>query len=444
MFRWTSGGRRSALAAGWVALLLFRIYFGLHAPPVVVPEDDKQIYLIGLKSYTTQTWPYYGTDLSTGDDGDYRGQMAGALQGLLVAVPLFIWPAPAAPYVFLNLLTLVAITWFTWYCGKRLPDLPRWWMLLWMAVMPWNLHFSTTMINQSYSAIGGVLFAVGWLESMPRSRVGAVSVGWANALMACGLLWIAQLHMSYVMFGPLLAYSWFEQWRGGTLKSAVLGTLAGSVPMLALLVPTYVVYGVRTVQDLEGHAQTFNPINMARVPEVLARFLSYASFELPRFLGPGRARVAYLLDPVWIAPLGFFLWGLGVLQPFALIALAFVRRHPRPEWPVIRNLTLGVCALIWVLFWFSMRPPASYRYSEILPIVMLYSFYAWDYLAQRRAWRVAGVACLAIAVTFQVAYAWKSDRDGVSFYAQSREKIARAIAQRDYHQLGERRVTSIY
>jgi hypothetical protein len=440
-----SGLTRTAIAAGLLAVLGFRIYFGLHAPPVIIPDDEVQVYLIGLKSYTTHTWPAFGTDLSLDRSGAYRGQMAGALQGLLVALPLYVWPAPASPYVFLNLLTFAGLTFFGWYCCRRLPGFPRWWIFLWLYVAPWNLHFSTTMINQSYSALGGVLFVVGFLESLPSLRVGAIPVRWANVLMGFGVCWVQQLHMSWVMLCPLAAYSLFEQWRAGRLRAAIAFAGLGAVPLLALIVPTWLAYGFTTGRDLEGHVSLFDLSDIVDVLVVLGRFLSFASFELPRFLGPGlQERLAYLRSTPWLTAPGFLLWGIGLLQPLALIVIWFVRAHPRPDWRAMKHTTLGAFLTIYVLFWFSGRTPGSFRFAEILPLVMLYSFYCWDYLAARRAWRVAGVVFLAAAVCFQAGYALKSAHHGGSVYDQNRDRMARAIAEKNYHLLAERRSFAIY
>src|SRR5258708_1234617 len=100
-----------------------RLYFGLHSPPAIIGDDEIQVYLIGLKSYCTHTWPYFGTDMQ---EGTYQGQMAGALLGLLVSVPLWIWPCSVSPYLFLNLLTFSAFYFFGWDFLQRLPSFPAW------------------------------------------------------------------------------------------------------------------------------------------------------------------------------------------------------------------------------------------------------------------------------------------------------------------------------
>lgn len=45
-----------------LAAYLFRLGFGLCMP--FWSLDEEQTYLIGLKCYTTHTWPYYGPDVN--------------------------------------------------------------------------------------------------------------------------------------------------------------------------------------------------------------------------------------------------------------------------------------------------------------------------------------------------------------------------------------------
>ena len=77
-----------------IALCVLRIVCGIVSE--FWAEDEQQIYLIGLKSYTTGTWPFYGPDVVY-----TKTQIPGALQGLLVSVAFYILPIPEAPAIFL-------------------------------------------------------------------------------------------------------------------------------------------------------------------------------------------------------------------------------------------------------------------------------------------------------------------------------------------------------
>ena len=82
---WRPG--KAAIAAGLVALFAFRLGFGLSSEFFF--EDETQIFLIGLRHYTTGQWPYFGPDIVW-----TKSEIPGALQGLLISVPLRIVPAP--------------------------------------------------------------------------------------------------------------------------------------------------------------------------------------------------------------------------------------------------------------------------------------------------------------------------------------------------------------
>ena len=84
-----------------VFLFAFRLGYGLSSD--FWSPDELQIYLIGLKFYSTRLWPYFGPDVFPGVQPIV--QIPGALQGLLVGCPFFLLPIPEAPYVLLNILS---------------------------------------------------------------------------------------------------------------------------------------------------------------------------------------------------------------------------------------------------------------------------------------------------------------------------------------------------
>src|SRR6267143_5703125 len=88
---------------------LFRLFFGLCSQ--FRDSDTKQIYLLGLKFYTTWAWPYFGPDVVWG-----KIQIPCALQALLVGAPFFVLPIPEAPYILLNVLSFAALCLLAWYC----------------------------------------------------------------------------------------------------------------------------------------------------------------------------------------------------------------------------------------------------------------------------------------------------------------------------------------
>src|ERR1044072_10023935 len=235
-----SNPRRRQLAFGSLLLLafVFRLFFGLCSQ--FLDEDTKQIYLIGLKFYATGAWPYFGPDVTN------TMQIPGALQGLVVGLPFYLLPIPEAPYLLLNLLSFASLCFFAWYCCRRLPELPKWFVWSWLLTSPWTLNLSTVIYNPSYVLAGGVIFFVGALELYTPTRRGLVPAQLANAMTGFGLFWVMQLHMSWVVLVPyaLAALGW--QFKEGVRRglSALLYFAAGAAPVAALLVPTYLKYGL--------------------------------------------------------------------------------------------------------------------------------------------------------------------------------------------------------
>lgn len=182
--------RRGRLAGFLVVAFALRLAFGLCSEFWM--DDERQIYLIGLKYFTTGDWPYLGPDVVY-----TRSQVPGGLQGALIGWPFQVVAAPESPFVLLNLLSLGSLWLLTWYIGRRLPDVPRWflWPLVFFA--PWTLNFSTHVTNPSYVLTGGVLFFVAIFELLPSLRAGLVPRPLAWLMGGFSLLSVTQLHAVY-------------------------------------------------------------------------------------------------------------------------------------------------------------------------------------------------------------------------------------------------------
>lgn len=430
---------------GFVFLLmlafLFRLGFGLCLP--FWTEDEKQIYLVGLKFFTTRAWPYFGPDVTD------TIQIPGALQGLLVGLPLFVAPIPEAPYILLNLFSFAALCFFAWYCTRRLPELPAWFVWTWLLTAPWTLNLSTHMFNPSYVLAGAILFFVGVIETYPSLSKGVIPRRWANFMMGFALLWVMQFHLSWVVLVPFLLASFYFQFR--TLGPNTLSSLAwfacGAIISGSFLIPTYVKYGFVSGMGSTGEVVEVNWNNLRsywNLPEsILGRFLSLASFELPRFIGRDTSsRLAFLRSNLWLIPVVIFLGLVGLLQPIALLVLWFRKKTGQQDWRQIKYLTLLTMVLLYISFLFSFRAPYSHTLYATFPIVMLYSLYCWSEYLKRPGWRKFAAAFLISGLIFNLGLAVANLRRQ-SLYLD-RGKVQAAIDSRDYHILGERRAGARY
>ena len=141
-------------------LFLFRLVYGLFAEFWF--EDELQIYLIGLKSYTTGTWPFFGPDVVYTET-----QIPGALQALLISVPLKILAIPESPTLFLNILSFISLLYFAYYIHKRIPTIPFWLSTSWIMFLSWSMDYGTRVVNPSYVLVFSIPFFIALFELLP-------------------------------------------------------------------------------------------------------------------------------------------------------------------------------------------------------------------------------------------------------------------------------------
>jgi hypothetical protein len=425
----------------FIGLFVFRLSFGLLNASWTSP-DERQTYLIGLKCYTTGTWPYFGPDVH-GSESTYESQIPGALEGLMIAVPLHLLPIPEAPFIFLNLMTTAAVMLLAWYICKRLARLSFPWLCWWIAAAPWSVHLGTHVYNPAYIFLPSVLFVIGFMESVPAFRLSVMPLPLANALMGVSLFGMMQLHFSYVYLVPLAAAALVSQMYATRRLAGAAYFALGAVLPLACVLPTLLQYGWAQTSFGSGFAVPFNWANVKAFPTIAARFLSMVSFELPRFLGGDTAgRVAFLRQHSLLMAPAVALGIVGLIQPFVLLFGWFWKTSDGPGWRPLRWLVVAALLMAEVSFWFTIKAPLSHIFFVFFPLLMIYSCYCWARFAPRRHWRVAAKAFVVVSVLFQLGYAIAMAPES-SLYRE-RPLVAKAIQERNYHLLGERRAKSVY
>ena len=433
--------RRVAFFTSLLLAFLFRLWFGLCSQ--FQDSDTKQIYLLGLKFYTTGAWPYFGPDVLFGE-----AQLPGALQALLVGAPFFMLQIPEAPYILLNVLSFASLCLLAWYCCKRLPELPKWFVWSWLLTAPWVLDLSTVIYNPSYVLSGSVVFFVGALEIFPFTSRNIVPIRIANFMMGFALFWVMQLHMSWVILAPYVVLAFFFQVRNSSKRTmrfltAFAWFLLGAVVPGSLLLPTYIKYGFSGGMGGTGSTITLNPDNLSAAWGILIRSLSFASFELPRLLGPHTAeRLAVLKQEIWLTPFALFLFAVGTTQVIVLIVSWFFRDHVQKDWKAFKYLTLLNICLMYLSFLFSIKPPQSNHLYVTLPIPMIYSLYCWSRILKSERWQTFAKVFIACGIIFHIGLALHH-RPRISIYPE-RHIIESALANKDYRILGERRPNTLY
>ena len=424
-------GRRWLWVIALSGAFLARLGFGLLSD--FWTEDERQVYLIGLAAHARGAWPYFGADIVW-----TQSRLPGALQGLLVGAPFRVLPIPEAPYLLLNVLSMGALCLLAWYLTRRLPELPPALLWAWLLSLPWTLNFSTHIVNTSYILPAAIVFFVGFFEAHP-----ALSRGWLPArkawfMMGAATLWMVQIHMSWVLLPPYLAAALWRARGGARRILAHLGWwTAGAALVGSTLLPTIWRYGLAATggaqQNLAPHL-----LSPGVLVSILARLLSFASYELNRFVGLSSARRLLLLsDNPWLIPLVAMVGLVGLAQPLALAGLWFRRRGPGPDWRAVKLTLLGTALWVYGSYFFSVKEPLAHAFYVTLPVVVIYAaqcaaFASWS--VRWRRWTAAAIVANAL-LHVGLAVARGPER---SLYRR-RWLVQQAIGDREDRLLGERR-----
>jgi len=416
-------------------LFLFRLLFGLGSEFWF--PDERQIYLLGLKFFTTHAWPFFGPDVVY----NFGSQIPGALQSLLVAVPLFIVPVPEAPFVLLNLLSFFSLVLLAVYCSRSFPAIPSWFVWIWIMTAPWTVNYSTHIVNPSYVLFGSILFFLGFFELLPGLGRNIFSENGAAFLLGFSLFWVFQLHLSWVLLLPFLLVVLISRIRTSprTLPGLLLFFFLGCLAMGLFILPTFVKYGLAVGMGGTGGNLRFRWESFGNLFTIVARFFSFGSAEIARFLGPNTAaRMAFFKRYFWTVPFAVVSGVAGICQVLWMIAV-FFRKEPERRWNVLRLLILGTIVVTWVSFIFSVKGPSSHAFYVLFPLAMIFFFYSVKDLFGRKAWTVVAAVFLVCNIGLTVGIGIRN-YSTVSLY-KNRGIVVKALAAKNYHLLGERRKT---
>jgi hypothetical protein len=422
---------RRRLALLLIAAFAFRLAFGLCSEFWF--EDETQVFLLGLRYYASGLWPYFGPDI-----GGIRAQLPGALQALLVGLPLRVVPVPEAPFVVLNVLSLAALAAFAWYVQRRLPSLPAWLVWGWLFTASWTLNFSTHVVNVSYLLPAGILFFMGLLESLPALRIGVVGVPAAHFMMGFALLCVVQLHMSWVVLALFLVLAFASRARedAGSFFRAVAWTLAGAALPGSLLFPTLWVYGLRA--GATDQALRVEWVDPSKLVMIAARFLSFPSFEMARFLGRSTARRVYFVSAhSWLAPFAVVVGLAGIVQP-VLMALLWFRKDPgNPQWRPLKWIVLATIVVLYFSYFLaSNKDPQAHAFYVVAPLALLYAFHCFRQIDSPR-FRTAAATVLVAALVYHAGLA--AIRLGERSLYKNRRVVTAAIGAKVPEVFGHRR-----
>ena len=423
------------------ALFAFRLLFGLSREFFF--EDVTQIFLIGFRYYATGEWPYYGPDVVW-----TKSEIPGALQGVLVGLPLRAAPYPESPYIALAISSFAALALFAWYVGAHRPDTPRWLIWGWLFTIPWTIQFSLHLINTSYILPAALVFFVGFFESVPALSLARIRPPAAHAMMGAALAWLMQIHMSWPLLLPLAAFAWASRRRDGAAAMVVtLAALAaGALVPALLLLPTVAQHGASAgsggvVRNVHVHF-----VNPWIVMTTIARLLSFPSLEINRFIATdGPKRLEFFQRHLWLAPLAIVVGAAGIVQPlWMLVDWARPARWnedaARRRWNALRLLLAAAVLLVYASYFFVVEPPQAHAFYVLAPIAFLFAAYWWTLVDSPRARRIAAAA-LVLSVVYHAGLAWAQAPE-LSLY-RNRAVVAAAVRLKEPEMFAHRRAFAI-
>jgi len=136
------------------------------------------------------------------------------------------------------------------------------------------------------------------------------------------------------------------------------------------------------------------------------------------------------------APFIIFVILIGFLQTGYLI-IAFFRRNPKSDFIWVRWLAFSAMIYTYLSFLFSVKGPSSHTFYVLFPLVMIYSLYCWEPLFRKRWFTVIMAVMLLSGIITNITLAVHNYH--LKSMYKNRELPLKAIQEKDYHVLGERR-----
>ena len=175
---------------------------------------------------------------------------------------------------------------------------------------------------------------------------------------------------------------------------------------------------------------------------MLARFFSFASLEILRFLELTTARrLVFLTEHWWLAPLAVVAWAVGIAQPLWMLREWLRPKSQYPEWPALKALVAGTVVLVYASYWFAIeRASQAHAFYLLAPVAFLFAAYCWTFL-DSPTWRRRAAAILAINIAYHGGLAWAQAPEK-SLY-RNRDVVATAIRLKQPEMFGHRRAFAV-
>jgi hypothetical protein len=423
----------------FIVAFFLRLFFGLSYEFWF--DDNLQVYLIGLKWYTSGLWPYWGPDVVAS-----HSAIPGALQGVLTGGPFFLWLIPEAPHILLNLLSLATLAMFGWYLSKRLTGTPKALIYLWLVTMPSAMHYSTIVQNPSYVLLFSIPFFIAVFELFPLYEQNILSRKLCFYFLGLAIPAIYQLHLSWVLLLPfVMAVFYFDIRKKNNLQrnlSNLCFFTLGLVTTFLFLLPTLIKYGVLTGEALGANTR-FNFHNILAVFAIIQDFFTYPVYNLEQFM-PNRAIESGLVIDIlqnyfWLVPFILFLFIIRIWQ-YILLAVSFWKFRAEAQWRKRHALVFFSLLILWFSFLFTEHWPNVHKYYLIMPVATWYAAHVFDQFLVKKSKRIVYIIIIS-TVVFYLGLLLIYTGYNRSLY-NNRHLVVKALTEKDYSLLGKRREQS--
>jgi hypothetical protein len=342
----------------------------------------------------------------------------------------------------LNILLSLSLGFLAWYASKRLPDMSRIFIWVYVYLIPWSICYFTRIVNPSYVIPGAILFFIGIFEIYPSTKKNIVPEWLCFYFLGFAIFWIMQLHMSWVLLGPFTAAAFYYLLRTKNIRRILwrsVSFLFGCLTTAILLIPTLATYGISSGKGKSVSAMAeFHPEHILEFFKLLGMYFGYASFDQNRFrtfnaADSGRFQELY----PWALPFMAIILVTGLLQAIWFLICFFRKSGSDPMRRHVANITIAGFLIFFFSSLFSLIVPPSHAAVLFFPLIVIYALYALREPMKNKWVRVWLYTAFVSAVIFDIANGL--DRyQTISMY-KNREAIVKALQQDDYRLVGLRR-----
>jgi hypothetical protein len=412
-------------------LVVFRIFLGIQIN--FSHLDYEQIYLIGLENALSDQWSFWGPDVVWS-----KTRLAGALQGLLVGLPLRLFGHPFAPIVLSNVISSTGLLLVAFYAKKRFPSLSLSFLILLVLLLPFYLYHGVVVLNTAYLLFSGALLFISVFELfLHREDLLLKNPNWYFFAIGFALLFTYQLHLTWVMFLPfILVLLYLEAKRKDNHWPVRLGSLIlGAIISGSTLLPTILQYH-DVIYSNAGGNMTFKAERLLQIFDVFIRYISFSTFDVTynhdiyKHASEQSTMVFVLLRILKL---------LGIIQFVFLMVSYFKMRKNKAFQKVLLlfGLTLVMATFLYML---SNKHLSLRTYILLYPIPLWMSFYAYQYWKEKKWLNPSIYSALAITFITYIGVAYYNYNGAYSFHSV-RNKIDQALESKNAEDFATRRET---